>query len=199
MITLSPPLNMASASGVSELETAVRSLEVAGADAAHHDAGRGAAARGQRLAVDDRRDVDHARHRAHAGGDRVETRQVAAITLDDEMTLQAQDARQQVVTKAVHHRHDDDERGDGERDPGQRQDRNERNEPVLAPRPQVAKRDHPLEAGEGAASGGAGRWWRRRPGMDERRQLGRRDRGAGGHARLDVCGVIGHQAASFSL
>ncbi len=72
------------------------------------------------------------------------------------MTLQAQDARQQVVTKAVHHRHDDDERGDGERDPGQRQDRNERNEPVLAPRPQVAKRDHPLEAGEGAASGGAG-------------------------------------------
>ena len=61
------------------------------------------------------------------------------------MTIEAEDAAEQVGAEAVHHRHDDDQGGDPEGDPEKGKDRDNRNEPLLPSRPQIAERDHPLE------------------------------------------------------
>src|SRR5580693_6195903 len=65
-----------------------------------------------------------------------------------EIAVEAQDAGEQIGAKPVHHRHDDDQGGDTERDPEQRKDRDDRDEPFLPPRPQITERDHPLEGAE---------------------------------------------------
>ena len=59
---------------------------------------------------------------------------------------------EQIGAEAVHHRHDDDQGGDAERDPEQRKDRDDRDEAFLPARPQIAERDHPLERVEDHAS-----------------------------------------------
>ena len=64
------------------------------------------------------------------------------------MAVEAEDAAQQLGAEAVHHRHDDDERGDAERDAEQREDGDDGDEALLAPRAQIAERDHALERAE---------------------------------------------------
>ena len=73
---------------------------------------------------------------------------VAPVAIDAEMAVEAEDAADQIGAEPVHHRHDDDQRRDAERDAQQREDRDDRDEPFLAPRPQIAERDHPLEGAE---------------------------------------------------
>ena len=62
------------------------------------------------------------------------------------MPVEAEDAAQQFLAEAVHHRHDDDQGGDAEEDAEEREQGDDRNEPFLPARPQVADGDHPLEA-----------------------------------------------------
>ena len=65
--------------------------------------------------------------------------------IDAEMAVEPENAAEQIGAEAVHHRHDDDQRRDAERDAEQRKDRDDRDEAFLPPRPQIAERDHPLE------------------------------------------------------
>src|SRR5665213_1940813 len=64
------------------------------------------------------------------------------------MAVEAEDAAQQLGAKAVHHRHDDDERRHAERDAGQRENGDDGDEALLPPRAQIAEGDHPLESTE---------------------------------------------------
>ena len=68
------------------------------------------------------------------------------------MAVEAEDAAEQLGAEPVHHRHHDDQRRDAERDAEQREDRDDRDEPFLPARPQIAERDHPLEGAEDHAS-----------------------------------------------
>ena len=64
-----------------------------------------------------------------------------------------ENAREQLVAKAVHHRHDDDERRHAERDADQRKSGNDGDEALRPLGAQIAQRDHPLERGERARRG----------------------------------------------
>ena len=68
--------------------------------------------------------------------------------LHQQMAVEAEDLVEQLLAEAVHHRHDDDQRRDAEHDAEEREAGDDRNESFLAPRPQVAQRQHPLERGE---------------------------------------------------
>ena len=76
----------------------------------------------------------------------------AGLAIDREMAVEAEDAADQIGAKPVHHRHHDDQRRHPERDPEQRKDRDDRDKPLLPPRPQIAERDHPLEGTEDHAA-----------------------------------------------
>ena len=43
----------------------------------------------------------------------------AADLVDDDVPVEAEDLGEQLVAEAVHHRHDDDQRGDAEHDAGE--------------------------------------------------------------------------------
>ena len=78
----------------------------------------------------------------------VETGQPRALAIDGEVSIEPEDAADQLGAEPVHHRHHDDQRRDPERDPEQREDRDDRDKPLGPPRPQIAERDHPLECVE---------------------------------------------------
>ena len=127
-----------------ELERA----QVLGPDAAHQRPGRAGVGRRHDLPL------DHREGRGDAG-DLPDLRQRLLIIgkpaghpVDAEIAVEAEDAAQKVGAEPVHHRHDDDQGGDAERDPQEREDRDHRDEPLLPPRPQIAERDHPLEGVE---------------------------------------------------
>ena len=72
------------------------------------------------------------------------------------MAVEAENFVEQLFAEAIHHRHDDDERGDAEHDAEEGKPGDDRDESFLAPRPQVAQRQHPLERGEGPRPVGLG-------------------------------------------
>src|SRR5690349_11342024 len=55
---------------------------------------------------------------------------------------------EQLLAETVHHRHDDDERRDAQADADEREPGDDRDEALLAARPQIAKRHHPFEGRE---------------------------------------------------
>src|SRR6516164_1909380 len=75
------------------------------------------------------------------------------LGIDTEMAVETENPAEQVSAKAIHHRHNDDQGGNPKRDPEQREDRDYRDKPLLPSRPQITKRDHPLECAEDHAGG----------------------------------------------
>src|SRR6266568_631439 len=69
------------------------------------------------------------------------------------MAVEAQNLVEQLLAETVHHRHDDNQGGHAEHDPEERKSGIDRNESFLPPRPQVAKRQHPLERSERMGAG----------------------------------------------
>ena len=76
--------------------------------------------------------------------------------LDQQMAVEAQNLGQQLLAKAVHHRHDDDQRGDAQHDAEEGEPGDHRDESLFAPRPQIAQRQHPLERSERVRAGRLG-------------------------------------------
>ena len=64
------------------------------------------------------------------------------------MAVQADDPADQILPEAVHHRHDDDQRGDAERDAGQGEDGDDGDETLPLAGAQVAPGHHALEGTE---------------------------------------------------
>ena len=127
-------------------------VEVRSADAAHQHAA-GVERRGrQRLALDDRRGQRDAGHLGDAVGDRVPVGQRLFERLDQQMAVEAEDLVEQFLAEAVHHRHDDDQRRDAEHDAEEGKAGDDRDESFLAPRAQIAQRQHPFERRRRAAS-----------------------------------------------
>src|SRR6185312_16744508 len=71
-----------------------------------------------------------------------------------EVAVEAEDFREQLGAKTVHHRHHDDERRHAERHADQGQRGDDRDEGVAAARAQIAPRQHPFEARKRAGGGG---------------------------------------------
>src|SRR3954453_8118783 len=140
--------------------------DVIGTDAADNGARGGAALAGRHdLPLDHRRRADHPWHLPHLGRDRIEIAQHAGLAIDPEMAVEAEDAADQIGAEAVHDRHDDDQGRDAGRYAEQREDRDDRDEAFLPPRPQIAERDHPFERAEDhvanrCTTASSGRSWR---------------------------------------
>ena len=58
----------------------------------------------------------HSRRLARGFGDLLPVGQAAVVALDHGMAVEADDLVEQLGAEAVHHAHDDDQRGDAERD-----------------------------------------------------------------------------------
>ncbi len=119
--------------------------DVLRADAAHQRAGGAGIGGRHDLPLDQRRRADHPRHLPHALGGGLETGQPRALAIDGEVSVEPENAADQLGAEPVHHRHHDDQGRDPERDAEQREDRDDRDKALGPPRPQIAERDHPLE------------------------------------------------------
>ncbi|MCY1235541.1 hypothetical protein D9M72_481610 [compost metagenome] len=128
--------------------------EIVGADAAHQRTSRTIAdALRQNLALDQR----------DCHGDALDARELGrqlrivverpVDRLDDHVTVDAENARDQLGAEPVHHGHDDDQRRDAEHDADEGEAGDNRNEGFLAPGTQVAPRHHALKGGKGTAGG----------------------------------------------
>ena len=103
----------------------------------------------QHLAIDHRNDRDHVGDLAEfAPAMSSKLAMLAAGAVDTEMTIEAEDARQQVHLEAAHHAHHDDQRGDAECDADQREDRDDGDEALTAPGAQVAAGDRAFKGSE---------------------------------------------------
>ena len=122
--------------------------EVGAADAAHQHARGVERRRGERLAFDDRHREPDALDLRDPLGHRLVVGQRRFQRLHQQMAVEAEDLAEQFLAEAVHHRHDDDERRDAQHDAEEREAGDDRNESFLAPRPQVAQRQHPFERGK---------------------------------------------------
>ena len=74
--------------------------------------------------------------------------EAAVIALDDGVAVETDDLVEQFGAKAVHHRHDDDQRGDAERDGADAEPGDDEDEPLALAGQEVAPRDHPFVAVE---------------------------------------------------
>ena len=110
-------------------------------------------ARGQHLPVDQRDRVFDAGDAVDALGDRRIVVERHVDRLHDQMAVDAEDAGQQLGAKAVHHRHDDDQRRDAEHDAEEGDRGDHRDHRLLAPRAQIAPGDHALEGRERPGAG----------------------------------------------
>ena len=132
-------------SGDDPVRNQAQGAQIRRPDAVHQGA-RGAGVGGRHdLAFDDRDRRGDARNPPHLlrrGGEIAER---ARLRVHAEIAVQTEDAAHQVGAEAVHYRHDDDQGGHTEGDPEQRKDRDDRDEPLRPPRPQIAERHHPLE------------------------------------------------------
>src|SRR5450631_3748903 len=72
------------------------------------------------------------------------------------MTVEAENLVEQFLAETIHHRHHDDEGGDAQHDAEEGEPGDHRDESFLAPRPQVAQRQHPLKRREGPRPVGLG-------------------------------------------
>src|SRR3979411_109436 len=61
------------------------------------------------------------------------------------MTVKSQNLVEQFLAEAVHHRHDDDQRGDAEHDAEEGKAGDDGNEALPQPRPQIAPGQQPFE------------------------------------------------------
>ena len=126
--------------------------EVGGAHAAHQDAARAEWRRRQRLALDHRRGERGCRQpcemRSATASKSVSGDSSGWIK---QVAVEAEDLVEQLLAEAVHHRHDDDERRDAEHDAEERKAGDDRDKSFLAPRAQIAQRQHPFEAEQRAA------------------------------------------------
>jgi hypothetical protein len=86
--------------------------------------------------------------------DRVPIGQRRFERLHQQVAIEAQDLVEQLDAEAIHHRHDDDQVRDPERDAEEREQRDDGDESFLAPRQQVSQRQHPFERREGPGPGG---------------------------------------------
>ena len=66
------------------------------------------------------------------------------------MTVETEDAREQVDLETAHHAHHDDQRGDAQSDPDQREDRDDRHESLASAGAQIAAGDRAFEGSEHA-------------------------------------------------
>src|SRR6266851_5666380 len=91
--------------------------QIVRSDAAHEGA-RGAGLGGRHdLSLDQRSDAGDSGDVTDLFRNRVEVAERAARGIDAEMTVEAEDAAEQIGAKAVHDRHDDDQGGNPEGDP----------------------------------------------------------------------------------
>ncbi|MHC2692588.1 hypothetical protein ACVME9_005079 [Bradyrhizobium liaoningense] len=65
--------------------------------------------------------------------------------LDQDVAVEPQDLVEQLFAEAVHHGHHDDQRRDAQHDAEKGEPGDDRDESLLPPRPQIARRQHPLE------------------------------------------------------
>ena len=75
--------------------------------------------------------------------------------LHQQVAVEAQDLAEQFLAEAVHHRHHDDERRDAKHDAEEREGGDDRNKSFLAPRSQVAQRQHPFNGAKGRVPTGS--------------------------------------------
>jgi hypothetical protein len=74
----------------------------------------------------------------------IEVGQRRTNRLHQHVTVEAENLVEQLEAEAVHHRHDNDQRCNAEHDADERKSRDDRNEPFLAARTQIAPRKHPF-------------------------------------------------------
>jgi hypothetical protein len=129
-------------------------VEIARAHAAHQHAGSVIGRRRQSLAFDHGSRQPYARHLGKAVGHLLPVRQGGIDRLNKEMAVEAENLVEEFLAKAVHHRHDDDQRRHAEHDAGEGKAGDHRDEAFLAPRAQIAPRQHPLKGSKGRRSGG---------------------------------------------
>ena len=122
-------------------------FEVRFAQAPHQRAARGGRRRDHHLPFDQRQRVFDAVHLADARRHVVIVGEVGQAMHHD-MAVKPEHLVEQLLAEAVHHRHDDDQRRDAERDADEGEAGDDRDEALLAARPQIAKRHHPFEGRE---------------------------------------------------
>ena len=105
---------------------------------------------------------DHARHLQDALDHILVIGERGFDRLDEDMTVEAEKLRDELLAETVHHRHDDDQGRNAEHHTDEGKNGDDGDEAVLAARAQIAKRQHALDGRKGA----------------------RRAYGVGGHARL---------------
>ena len=127
--------------------------EVVAADAANQHARGVERRRRQRLALDDRHREPDAVELGNALGHRLIVGERRFQRLHQQMAVEAEDLAQQFLAEAVHHRHDDDQGRHAQHDAEEREAGDDRYESFLAPRPQVAQRQHPLKRGKRSCPG----------------------------------------------
>ncbi len=127
--------------------------EVVAAHAAHQHAGGIERRRGERLPLDHRRHQHHAGDLGDAVGDLLPVGERRFQRLDQQVAVEPEDLVEQFLAETVHHRHHDDERRHAQDDAQEREAGDDRNESFLAPRSQVAQRQHPFKGGESACPG----------------------------------------------
>ena len=130
--------------------------EIAAAHAAHQHAAGVERRRCQRLAFDHRRREPTPCDLGNAIGDRLPVGQRRFERLNQQMAVEAEDLVEQFLAEAVHHRHDDDQRRHAEHDAEEGESGDDGDEAFLAPRAQVAQRQHPFEGSEGMGPGRLG-------------------------------------------
>ena len=127
-----------------------QALEVGLADAAHERAARTELRARERLTFDQRQRQRHAGDLAHPVGHRLVVGQRRIDPLQEHVAVEADHLLHEVVAKAVHHRHDDDERGDAEHDAEKREAGDHRDRLLRVAGAQIAERDQPFERRERA-------------------------------------------------
>ena len=129
-----------------------QALQIAPANAAHQRAGRAVGGGRERLALDQRQRQRDAGNLADPLGHRVVIGERRLDPLQEHVAVEADHLVHEIVAKAVHHRHDDDQRRDAEHDAEEREAGDDRDRALGVARAQIAKGDHPLE-------GARTPWW----------------------------------------
>ena len=122
--------------------------QIAAANAAHQRARRAIGRARERLALDQRQRQRDARNLADALGHRIVVGERRLDPLQEHVAVEADHLVHEIVAKAVHHRHDDDQRRDAEHDAKEREAGDDRDRALGVARAKIAKRDHPFEGGE---------------------------------------------------
>ncbi len=110
-------------------------LEVGLAQAPNESAGRGRRGRHHHLALDQGQRIFDAGHGADLAGDVIVVGEVRIEAVHHDVAVQTEHLVEQLLPEAVHHRHDDDQRGDAEGDAEEREAGDHRDEALFAAGP----------------------------------------------------------------